>query len=82
MDALKRIWPHAYKANSVMGLIVSIITYALMNFVCWFIGFLIGFVPIIGGILGSIWGIVGWLVGIYAAVGVIIALFHFLKILK
>ena len=82
MDVLKKIWPNAYKANDVMGLIIAIITYAVMNLVCWLVGLLIGFIPFANIILGPIWGIVGWLVGIYAAVGVIIALLHFLKVLK
>lgn len=82
MDALKKFWPHAYKAEDVTGLIIAILIYAAMNFVCWLVGFLFGFIPLLGSILNAIWGVVGWLVGIYATVGVVIALLHFFKILK
>ena len=82
MNVFKKFWPHAYKANDVVGLIVAIVIYTLMNLVCGVIGWVIGFVPLLGGIIGAVWGIVGWLVGIYAAVGVLVALLHFLKILK
>lgn len=82
MDLLKKLWPTSYKAKDVTGLIVAIVILAIMNFACWLVGLVIGFIPLINVIAGPIWGIVGWIVGVYTFIGAVIAILYFLKVLK
>ena len=82
MALLKKIWPNAFKAKDLMGLIISLIVFGFMNFGCWLVGFILGFIPIVNLIAGPIWGIVVTIVGVYTGIGAIIAILHFLKIVK
>ncbi len=78
MDALKKYFPHALKANDVKALIIALIIYAVIGFVG---GIILGFLSIIP-ILGIIFRVIGWLVEVYTIVGIILAILVFLKIVK
>lgn len=78
MDLLKKIWPHAFGAKDVVGLVITIIIYLLIDVVLgWLISVLAKF-PIIN----IICGLVGGLLGLYCFIGVILAVLAFLKVLK
>lgn len=78
LDAIKKYFPHAFKANDVKSLIIGLVVYALIAFVA---GLVLGFLGIIP-IIGFVCGIVGWLVDIYCIAGVILSILVFLKIVK
>ena len=78
MDALKKIYPSAFKAKAFGNLLVAIVIYVLIDFVC---GLVIGFLSNIP-LLGMILSIVGSVVGIYALVGIILSILVFIKVLK
>ena len=78
MDLLRKIFPYSFRANDVAGLIVTILVYIVAYVVCGFaIGLLSG-LPLIGIVIG----LVGSLLGIYFFAGIVIAVLHFLKVLK
>ena len=78
MDALKKFFPHAFKATELSKLIITIIIYILIDIVCGFVIGLLAKLPI----LGIIFGLLGSLVGLYAFVGIVLALLVFFKVLK
>ena len=78
MDALKKFFPHAFKATALSKLIITIIIYLLIDVVCGFVIGLLAKLPIIG----IIFGLLGSLVGLYATVGIVLAILVFLKVLK
>ena len=78
MDALKKFFPHAFKATELSKLIITIIIYILIDIVCGFVIGLLAQLPI----LGIIFGLLGSLVGLYAFVGIVLALLVFFKVLK
>ena len=78
MDALKKFFPHAFKATELSKLIITIIIYLLIDVVCGFVIGLLAKLPIIG----IIFGLLGSLVGLYATVGIVLAILVFLKVLK
>ncbi len=78
MDMLKKYWPHAFKADSVKSLVVTILIYIVADFLCGLVISLLGKLPLIG----FLFSIVGWLLGIYFFVGIVFAVLSFLKILK
>ena len=78
MDLLKKFWPHAFKANGVVGLIITIIIYCLIDLVLgWLIGILAD-IPVVGLIAS----LVGGLLGLYCTIGIILAILVALKVLK
>lgn len=78
MDALKKYFPHAFKANDLGKFIITLITYLVIDIVCGFVIGLLAKLPIIGIIFSLLSG----LVGLYAFVGVILSILVFLKVLK
>ena len=74
MDQLKKIFPHAFKAQDVKSLIIAIIIYIIIGFVG---GIVIGLpiIRILAGILGA-------LLEIYTVGGIVLAILSFLKIVK
>ena len=78
MDALKKFFPHAIKANDLGKFIITLITYLVIDIVCGFVIGLLAKLPIIG----IIFTLLGSLVGLYAFVGVILSILVFLKVLK
>lgn len=78
MDMLKRFFPQAMQAHDVKGLIIAILIYAVVNFVGGFVLGLLDAIPLVG----FVFGVLGWVLGIYCAVGIIVAVLVFLKIVK
>lgn len=78
LDAIKKYFPHAFKANDVKSLIIGLVVYALIAFVA---GLVLGFLGIIP-IIGFVFGVIGWLVEIYCIAGVILTILAFLKIVQ
>ena len=78
MDMIKKLFSHAMQANDVKGLIIAILIYAVVNFVGGFVLGLLDAIPLVG----FVFGIIGWALSIYCAVGIIVAILVFLKIVK
>lgn len=78
MDALKKIFPHAFKATELTPFIVSLVIYVLVDVVCGFVIGLLAKLPI----LGVIFSILGSVVGLYALVGIVLSILVFVKVLK
>ena len=79
MDLLKKIFPLSFKyAKDVANLIVGIIIYLVVAAVGGFVIWLASLVPIIGWLIGAL----GGLLDLYVAVGVILEILVFLKIVK
>ena len=78
MDMLKRFFPQAMQAHDVKGLIIAILIYAVVNFVGGLVLGLLDAIPLVG----FVFGVLGWALGIYCAVGIIVAILVFLKIVK
>ena len=78
MDMIKSVFPQAAQAHDVKSLLIAIIIYVVINFVGGFVLGLLGKLPFIG----FVFGVIGWAISIYCAVGVIVALLVFLKVLK
>ena len=77
-NAVKKYFPHAFKANDVKDLIIGLVVYALIAFVAGLVLGLLGIIPI----LGFIFRVIGWLVEIYCIAGVILSILVFLKIVQ
>ena len=78
MEALKKFFPHAFKANDVKALIISLVIYVLIDVVCGFVIGLLAKIPLIG----IIFSILGTVVGLYALVGIILSIRVFVKVIK
>ncbi len=74
MDLLRKYWPHAFKDN----VIVAIIVYLLIDIVLGFVIGLLAGIPVIG----FIFSLVGSLLGLYCTVGIILAILNLLKVFK
>ena len=83
---LKKYFPFSYKADSVGGLIVSILIYIVIGAVAgvalWVAGAVTGWLPVIGAVIGWLLGILGTLVEVYNVIGIIVAVLVFLKVVK
>ena len=78
MNLLKSLFPVSCGANSVKGLIIAIIIYVVVNLVGGFVLGLLGAFPLIG----FVFDFVGKIIWAYCALGVIVALLIFFKIVK
>ena len=78
MDALKKFFPHAFKASDLTKLIITILIYIVIDIVCGIVIGLLAKLPIVG----FIFGLLGGLVGLYATVGIVLAILVFFKVLK
>lgn len=79
MDLLRKIFPLSFKyakdvTNLIVGIIIYLVTAAIGGFVIW----LASLVPIIGWFVGAL----GGLLDLYVAVGVVLQILVFLKIVK
>ena len=73
MDSLKKIFPLSFKyTKDITSLIIGIIIYVVVGAIG---GLLIGLVPLVGWIIGGI-------LDLYVAVGVVLLILAFLKIIK
>ena len=78
MDLLKKFWPHAFGAKDVVGLIITIIIYCLIDVVLGWLCSILGAIPVVGLIAG----LVGGLLGLYCTIGIVLAILVALKVLK
>lgn len=79
MDLLKKIFPLSFKyAKDVANLIVGIIVYLVVAVVGGIVIWLASLVPIIGWLIGAL----GGLLDLYVAVGVVLQVLVFLKVVK
>lgn len=78
MNMIKSFFPQAMQAHDVKGLVIAILIYAIANFVVGFVLGLLNNLPLVG----FVFGIIGWAVSIYCAVGIIVSILVFLKIVK
>lgn len=79
MDLIKKLFPLSFKyKKSVVDLIVGIVLYLIAGAVGGVVIWLASLVPIVGWLFG----IIGGLLDLYVAVGVVILILAFLKIVK
>ncbi len=78
MDLIKKLFPQAMQAHDVKGLIIAILIYAVVNFLGGIVLGLLNGIPLVG----FVFGVIGWALGIYCAVGIIVALLVFFKVVK
>lgn len=78
MDAVKKYFPQAFSAKDVKSLIIALVIYAVIAFVGGLVLGLLGIIPIIGFIAS----VIGWVLRIYCAVGIILAILVFLKVIQ
>ena len=78
LNVIKPDFPQAFKADDVKSLVIALVLYAVVACVIgWVLG-LLSWIPIIG----FIFGVVRWVINLYCAVGIILALLVFLKVVK
>lgn len=78
LNVIKPYFPQAFKADDVKSLVIALVLYAVVACVIgWVLG-LLSWIPIIG----FIFGVVRWVINLYCAVGIILALLVFLKVVK
>ena len=78
MDIMKKFFPLSFKyTKSVVDLIVGIIVYILVGAIGGAIIFIASLIPVVGILVG----IVGWILDVYVAVGVILLILAFLKVI-
>ena len=78
MDLVKKIFPISTRATDVLGLIISIIIYAILPTVLGLVNSCIGGIPVIGWLMGVILSVVG----IYCFIGIVLAILIFCKVVK
>lgn len=78
MDMIKKVFPHAFKANELKSFIIVLVIYLLIDIVCGFVIGLLAKLPI----LGIIFSLLGSVVGLYALIGIILSVLVFAKVIK
>ena len=78
MDMVKNLFPQAMQANDIKGLLIAILIYAVVNFVGGIVLGLLNGIPLVG----FVFGILGWVLSIYCAVGIVVAILVFFKVVK
>lgn len=78
MGFIKSLFPQAMQAKDLKGLLIAILIYVIVNFVGGFVLGLLDAIPLIG----FVFGLLGWVLSIYCAVGIIVAILVFFKIVK
>lgn len=78
MDAVKKYFPQAFSAKDVKSMIIALVIYAVIAFGGGLVLGLLGIIPIIGFIAS----VLGWVLRLYCAVGIILAILVFLKIVQ
>ena len=73
-----KYFPISARAKTLGGLLVSILIYIVVGFLIGLGLKILAILPLIDIILG----IIGWLVELYIAVGVVVAILVFLKVIK
>ena len=78
MEALKKFFPHAFKAVELKPFVISLIVYVLIDIVCGIVIGILSKIPLVG----IIFSLVGTIVGLYALVGIVLSILVFVKVLK
>ena len=78
LDAIKKYFPQAFAAKEVKSLIIALLIYAVIAVLG---GFVLGLLTIIP-IIGFIFSVLAWVLRLYCAVGIILAILVFLKIVQ
>ncbi len=78
MDFIKKLFPQAMQAKDLKGLLIAILIYVIVNLVGGFVLSLLSKIPLVG----FVFGFVGGVLSIYCAVGIIVAILVFFKIVK
>ena len=78
MGFIKSLFPQAMQAKDLKGLLIAILIYVIVNFVGGFVLGLLSKIPLVG----FVFGLVGWILSVYCAVGIIVAILVFFKIVK
>lgn len=78
MDALKKFFPHAFKATELKAFIIALVIYVLIDIVCGAVIGLLAKIPLIG----IIFSLLGSLIGLYALVGIVLSILVFVKVIK
>ena len=73
-----KYFPISARAKTLGGLLVSILIYIVVGFLIGLGLKILSILPLIDILLG----IIGWLVELYIAVGVVVAILVFLKVIK
>jgi nicotinamide riboside transporter PnuC len=86
MDTLKKIFPRAFKTDSVGSLVVNILVFVVIGVLAGLVISLTGLItvwlPGIGLIIAWLLGIVSTIVDIYVVAAIILSILAFLKIVK
>lgn len=78
MDKVKKFFPLSGRGTDVKTLIISIVIYVVIAFVCGLILGLLGAFPLIGWLFR----IIGWIIDLYCLVGIVLTVLNFLGVLK
>ena len=78
MDFLKKIFPHAFKVDSVANLVVTILIYLVIGLVAGFAIALLAKLPLVGALIG----LLGGAVDLYVVAGIVLSALVFAKVLK
>lgn len=78
MDIVRRFFPFSTRATDVIGLIITIIIYALIPVVLGIISALLGGIPIIGWLINIIMSVID----LYCFIGIVLAILIFCKVIK
>ena len=78
MNLAKKYFPFSLKGTNLVGVIVAILSYSIIQFVGGIVCGILSKIPLIG----FIGGVLGWALSVYCAAGSVIAIFIFFKILK
>lgn len=76
MDMLRKYFPNAFGAVETKALVKALLIYALIAFVAGIVFGLLSIIPIVGFIAA----VVGWVVKAYCAVGIVLAILVYLKV--
>ena len=78
MDILKKVFPHAFKANELIPFIVILLIYLLIDVVCGAVIYLLSWIPFVG----TLFYLLGSAVALYAFVGIVLSILVFMQVIK
>lgn len=78
MALIKSLFPFSFQSKTLKNLLITILIYIVLDVVCGLIVGLLGKIPLVG----FLFSIVGWVLGLYFLVGIVLAILHFLGVLK
>ena len=78
MDIVKKFFPISMRATDVLGLIISIVIYAILPTVLGLVNSCVGGIPVINWLMGIILSVSG----LYCFIGIVLAILVFCKVIK